>query len=168
MKCETIQNLIITDYLDHEVSSLERSTVEQHLVSCPSCRVFLEESKKMTVEPFLKTEDANLPKEEIWQTIQEKIEKEQTISPVTSHPFVDLLENLKNVFYRPQPGFVLASTLIVLLTIFTGIQTNRFVQMAREKKFQEKVADLAFVIEEMELASDDTNGYGTDIEEFFL
>ena len=52
MRCERIQELLLTDYTDTEASEALRGEVAEHLASCASCRAFARTVSEKAVMPF--------------------------------------------------------------------------------------------------------------------
>ena len=47
MNCKKAQELMLTDYLDDEISEKEKARIEEHLESCQKCREFSIDAKKV-------------------------------------------------------------------------------------------------------------------------
>ncbi|MBN1622439.1 MAG: zf-HC2 domain-containing protein [Endomicrobiales bacterium] len=76
MNCKTIQELLITDYIDNELDSNSKKEIEKHLESCVKCREFYQNVYKVSVEPFRNSKDAVIP-EELWQSVKASIQREE-------------------------------------------------------------------------------------------
>ena len=53
MNCKKIQEWILTDYLDGEMSQDQKDVLEKHISSCSECKRFLFAAKETVVEPFV-------------------------------------------------------------------------------------------------------------------
>jgi predicted anti-sigma-YlaC factor YlaD len=71
MKCEQAQNIIITDFSDHEATPRLREDINQHLLVCPACRELENRVRTKLMQPFehlvLKAPST------MWNNLQEKI-----------------------------------------------------------------------------------------------
>ena len=52
MNCEKIKELIITDYIDNEMSDEKRIRLNIHFSRCQECKEFFETVKNTVVKPF--------------------------------------------------------------------------------------------------------------------
>lgn len=158
MKCERIQEIILTDYLDQELDSRYTKEIELHLADCPSCREFLAISRQTTAEPFAMLKDAPISEKVLWNKIK------ADIAPSFSKPQTDFLSRLKELLSFPRIAFLLP--VLMFLIIWSGFffrpQTPQLAQTQR----QEETFD--FTDEYLVSQDDETEGYGSDIEEYFL
>ena len=77
ISCERIQAVILTDYIDNQLSAAKKKEVEDHLIACLSCRTYaarvkkdleiFDEIKPVEADPFL------------WQQVKRRIEKESNL-----------------------------------------------------------------------------------------
>lgn len=113
MNCKKIRELIITDYMDQELSKSMQEEVQTHLKTCSGCRVFEQAILKKISEPLRKIE-ALKPPEIIWQRIQEAIDEEESVqySPSLLGRIYDFL---KGAVVRRKPAFALSSAFVVIL-----------------------------------------------------
>ena len=115
MSCKTIQDLIITDYLDKETNAAVQKEIQAHLNTCAGCRAF-EKSVRERVSQPLRSIGQVKPPEEVWQRIKQSIAEEQARN---APGFLErLLEYLRNNFLVRRPAFALSTvTLMVLVTV---------------------------------------------------
>ena len=156
MRCEEIQEILLTDYQDGELSQERKKMVEHHLISCAPCRTLAEAVRKISIEPFSKAQTSNFSQEDIWEKLKERIEGEQT--PV-----------LEKHFFNPRPVFGLVSFVILIMIIARLDVFPSKTQMVEGVSHEEKIESLGYLMEEVTVESDETDsGYGTAIEEFLL
>ncbi|OGX35455.1 MAG: hypothetical protein A3C36_01710 [Omnitrophica WOR_2 bacterium RIFCSPHIGHO2_02_FULL_52_10] len=168
MSCEKFQEMILTDYLDRELSAQRRASLEAHLTQCPGCREFAEQARKGAVEPFEQLERLK-PSPQLWANIKEAIEEDP--QPAVRGALVDFWERLKLLFYFPRPALALATVVLMIVMLLAvlpkPIGRNHIAQV--ESVAEEEVEYLASLMEGTEsMDSDGNGGYGTAIEEYFL
>jgi hypothetical protein len=160
MKCRDYRDMIITDYLDREITAEKKKLVEEHLAECVSCREYMAAVLKSSIEPFKKVEKI-APSISVWTRIKETIEAE-------NRPFLapKVFCIPRNVF---RPVFAMAS--VAVLVLFIGVLTKFYInryEVARLRS-QEKIVYFASLFGENGYTSDSEDiGYGTAIEEYFL
>ena len=112
MYCKKIRELIITDFIDQELSPRLNKKVLYHLESCIKCREFEQQVRNSAKDVFKKTGQIN-PPEYIWHRIKESIEKkEQSIIPETG-TLLDRL--LRNILTFPKPVFAVVTLAVVIV-----------------------------------------------------
>jgi len=158
MNCERIQELVLTDYLDGQLTPAQKQHIDGHLHECPQCRAFVQAAHQTAFEPFLHAEQLK-PSESVWQTIQESIEAENAKINI----FENLWEKLKSLTLVPNPAVVLA-TVVTFLAVGGMIQ-DKIHQQASAKEsseYLESLSDMpnAFVA--------DGRGFVTTVEQYFL
>jgi anti-sigma factor RsiW len=162
MKCERIQELILTDYIDGRMTPRAKDGLEKHLMTCHDCLEFARVAKATAVEPFEKGTREKTP-ESVWMNIKEELLSQE------EHGATSWLDRLKEVFHPqfafPRPVAVFAGMCFVVMAVtlvqFSNI--NRIpVQMAADQDEVEYMAALS-------VRSDiPTSGYGTSVEQYFL
>lgn len=139
MRCEEIRELLLSDYLDGELSAQMSTAVKEHLAGCKTCTELEARIRLSAVEPFRGLEPVK-PAESVWRNISESIK-----APTRPERKIS-----------PRPVF-LAATIAVLLVAAAFLMHHSYA----EKK------DIGLYIEEEigYLSSLDTNGsdnyYGT-------
>ena len=113
MECKKVQDRLITEYVDKELSSDENAEVERHLTECPDCREFLGAVQRSSVVPFKEAGDMR-PDNVVWQKIQEKIEAERARS---ENWFGKLADALIPLLRMPQPVFRTAFVTALILVV---------------------------------------------------
>ncbi|MFH1622766.1 MAG: zf-HC2 domain-containing protein [Candidatus Omnitrophota bacterium] len=167
MNCEKFRDIILTDYLDGNISMERKIEVQEHLKQCFECRELEAATRKTAVEPFNLADKVVVP-ESLWQNIKADIEQEQY--QVVGNPFAGLLGRLKNLIIFPKPAFALASATAIIIAAVIITRFN-FVnqESAINDYLEEQVNSLAYLEEDGGVYSD--TGYldlGTGIEEFLL
>lgn len=164
MDCKKIRELILTDYIDGEADPQIKKEIEEHLSTCSQCRIFEKAAREFTVEPFEKAQRER-PPEYLWGKIRASIEEKRP-----KKILADAVDNLSLLLRRPQPLFVAAT--IMVLVLMATVATKSF--------FNAENAVNSYLDSQMEFLSYldgyTENGYlgidgedlGTDIEEYFL
>lgn len=165
MTCNEIQELILTDYLDGQMNSEEQMELEAHLTDCGDCRKFEAMARKRVIEPFRSAKMAT-PPEALWHQIKERIEQDR--EDITSVP-AGLIDRIRSTFSFPKPAFVAASTIAVLLVavVFTKLPPGH--NGGGSLNVEEPIEYVAYLMEGAGPSSiDETEGFGTLLEEYFL
>ena len=86
MNCETIRELLLTDYLDNELPAQEKALVDAHLLSCLNCQRANKHIQISLVVPFQNLAPV-LPRRDLWPQLEKNIlahlaaEKAKTAAP---------------------------------------------------------------------------------------
>ncbi len=164
MKCKQVQEWILTDYLDGEMSLQDKNVLESHLKTCATCREFASAVKKISMEPFQDLRKEN-PPDVVWSRIKESI----LFPHEEQEPFwKKFLEGRRESWvFKPQPAFAMGLVVVLFIGVILG--STSFYQQAKNKKVQEQVEYLAYLMqgEESQLTENKEN-FGTYIEEYFL
>ncbi len=75
MNCETVRELLLTDYLDNELDPAARAEIEAHLTSCNRCRHDHDIIRKVLHVPAESLAPV-LPRRDLWPRIEKKIQEE--------------------------------------------------------------------------------------------
>lgn len=118
MRCEEIQELIMTDYIDGELDPSKESEIARHIGSCVACRA-LEADLRRVAEP-LKT-GYEMPPERVWKSIERRIcgggERPDAMGRLRG-----MLRGLSLV-PRIRPAMAVL-TIVLALAVFIGYQRN--------------------------------------------
>ncbi|MBF0505128.1 MAG: zf-HC2 domain-containing protein [Candidatus Omnitrophica bacterium] len=159
-KCEYFKDLLLTDYIDGELAQKIKLELDNHLLVCPDCRVFAQEVKKRTVQPFYNVSAQPVPGV-IWETVRERIAGKQE----QYNPLEEFIRGLKNLFLLPKPVPVLASVMLMFLAGSAALYTIQ-VNQTKEKDQGEFLVSL---LDSNGWGSQaDNNSFGTPIEHYFL
>lgn len=158
MNCDEIKNLILLEFVDGETDPETHSLILSYLERCPECKAFAEQVKNQAVAPFEEV-GAQEPPAEIWQNIEAKIQERN--APASAWDRVKSLLGLS----RPVWAFNTFLILFIALAVFFG-QNNRSNEVAQNQT--EDIDVLAYVVEETDFDVDVTDGFGSDIEAYFL
>lgn len=164
MNCKRIKELLMTDYIDGEMSAELQKQLKQHLNSCDKCRQFEETLQKTVVEPFKKAQEFK-PPEAVWDRIRTAITAQET----QTEPFLERLRNrLFDVFYVPKPVFAAVAVMTVILitaaVIFIKLPFDN--QKMASAYLHEQIQFLSYL--DLDYANTDDIDLGTSIEEYFL
>jgi predicted anti-sigma-YlaC factor YlaD len=167
MKCDKVQELILTDYLDGQVNEELKVNIEKHLECCADCRVYELAARETVVTPFNRAEKLR-PPEATWDKIRNQIKKEEQLEEITN-PFANLIRGIKSVLYIPKPAFAVASVAIVLLVIVTVIKLPSDNQRIAKLSTEEQIECMDYLLGAFdEESTDDNNYFETSVEEYFL
>lgn len=112
MECKKIQDWLITDHLDGELTSEENLEVRRHLEGCGACREFLTAVDETARAPF-KGLGSLSPDPGVWQEIQNRIAMEEA----SSRGWLRKLRGLLYPVRRPFPVLRVAFALAVLMLV---------------------------------------------------
>jgi hypothetical protein len=193
MECKKIQELLLTDYIDGEANDALKNEVERHINICHTCRQFERDLLKTAIEPLRKAKESK-PPDLVWNHIKEALGKEalgkdplgkdalvkETITLEKRGKLGGFLAQVRDylldICHRgplssiSKPVLALATVLCAVLVLIATIirfQTNN--QRVAQVEPDKQVEYLAYVMGDSEYFSpEENNGYGTDIEEYFL
>ncbi len=166
MKCDKVQKLIITDYLDGQVNEEQKTNIEKHLASCVRCREYELTAREEVITPFNNIEKLSPPKT-TWDKIRKQIEKDQLQE--RKNPFADLIRGIKPALNIPKPAFAIASVAIILLVIVTVIKLPSDNQKVVKMSTEERIECMTYLLGEFnEELVDEGNDFGDSVEEYFL
>jgi predicted anti-sigma-YlaC factor YlaD len=165
IKCKEIRELILTDYLDNEISDKNRIRLNIHFARCKDCKEFYERVKLTLVQPFNGLEK-QIPSESVWQNVKQSIVVEQQERPGV---VFSLLNKLRSLIFVRRPAFaistVMALVLIVGVVIKVGLNSNEGLSGSAQGQMENSAysIEMPFAV----LANGDYS-LGTSIEEYFL
>jgi predicted anti-sigma-YlaC factor YlaD len=158
--CNSLKELILTDYLDGETNLAIRQQINDHLSSCSDCRLFVQDVKQKLVVPFEKAPQETVP-EHVWLSIKEQIEKE-TSAHVQGESLIS-----KVVRFLTIPNFVpvMGSLVIVMVVSVLFFQKQQMSQV----QVREQVEYLAYLLESpVTIKESNSSVSKTPIEQYFL
>ncbi|MBF0478959.1 MAG: zf-HC2 domain-containing protein [Candidatus Omnitrophica bacterium] len=165
MDCNKIQDLILTDYIDNQMDEKQKNMIETHLAQCIGCQEFTALVKKTVVEPFIQAERF-VPSENVWIEIKDNIMQEQSVKPGLWDALTDGMSNLLRAW---KPGLVFASMAMLILGAGLLRQYSIYDQELKSAKAVETMEYLSSVTQTQEGgAIDESEGFGTTIEKYFL
>jgi len=164
MKCNDWQDLILTDYLDDQMSKERTIQLEEHLSACQECREFVAHARKAVIEPFESAQRVE-PSEKVWHNIKDAIGEEQG-----AEEFVGLWDRIKEAVFIPKPAMAFATVIIALLAATVAFDHyNQQFQTAKYIAIQNQTDDINYALDELAVYSEENNFYEpTEIEEYFL
>ncbi len=110
MRCERIQELILTDYMDRELDEKLVREVDAHILSCSACREFKRLAVQKAAEPFKAVQGAQAPSY-IWERVKQEIFAEP--------------ERRSVIHFRPVIAFAAAAVVIIAIFIARPIAQTR-------------------------------------------
>ncbi len=158
--CKTIQELILTDYLDGQIDSSTKISIENHFLSCSSCKDFAKEAKEHLVKPFQQALIKEVPSS-IWIGIRGEIDNQQ----YAKSGVIDRVKEWLNTLTLPK----LVPSLVSFVMIVFVSSTVYFNQQIKQSKDQETGAYVAYVLtSESGINPMESADFDTPIEKYFL
>ncbi len=171
MNCDQIKELLLTDYLDQNLSDEQTQAVDRHLNACPACREFAASVETYVSAP-LESLERGAPSEAVWQKIRTEIESEQAVeADVETAP--SMLESWKALLKRIRPVYA-GLALVAILTLSMVRLYNPSVPVAPDAGISpdDQARQIEFMTyltsENGELGESDSEDYAEGIEEYFL
>ncbi len=168
MKCQDIENLILSDYLDGEGVQEVAFQVKSHIQECSSCKNFYEEVVSVTAAPFDVLPVIKAP-QTLWERIEEKIDSKT--GKIRKKENSEISFRLKGInafggFLRKEPAFV--SILFIGLILFSvfSMKNKSYIASRAEIGHQEEFHYI-FSRTRIDLREDE-KGFGTILEKLFL
>jgi len=161
MDCKKVRDILISGYIDGEVTGKARDIIKGHLALCSQCQEYELNLRKHTAEVFTPAGRVK-PPEEVWHKIKDNIAREK--QKVWGVRFVEMIYEFINM---RRPVLALSSVAVVLLLVIV------FVRFPVQR---ENMANI-YLVEQVEYFShlkgnNGTNGssvdLGTDIEKYFM
>lgn len=129
MNCKQIQELILTDYIDQQLTTERQQEIKTHIKNCPSCLEFETVVKTKAINIFKENNIVKTPAY-VWNNIQEKIYAEQKLG------FIELLKNkLANLFILPKPAYAIAGILTVILLVTPFFIKKNSTYISKEESY---------------------------------
>ncbi len=145
MNCKQVEQILLTDYLDGELSGATRADIQGHLRACAHCRMFEQRVRVGAVLPFKGLGDLQ-PPEGLWQDIAHSIQAEPIrLSWVEQY----LWGPLRLVLAHPRPAFA-AVTFIVLVSVTLAVMRATYVSRANMRTY---VAEQMFFLSNLPINS---------------
>ncbi len=164
-KCDHFKDLILTDYIDGELDKDSAGSLENHLLDCCDCRVFLKEVKA-NAAIFPASCSANVLRQpvpaELWAAVRQRIEHE---NQAAVNPLAEFIDKLKGLIIFPRMAPVFAS---VILMFLAGSVTLNTIQMQQAKEKDQGEYLVLLLTSRGPAVPTDNNGLGTPIEHYFL
>ena len=161
MRCDRIREFLKSDYLDGQATGKEKQAVLEHLKQCPQCRQM--EKELLAARQVLQGAKEQQVPERLWQNIRQAIVTESVSAEDAVNKSV--WERMRGLIWAPRPVFALASALtaVIFIAIFAGLIIQNRLSISR--------LDSALSVIEYRANGDNAhllNGFGTNIEEYFL
>jgi hypothetical protein len=167
MKCDKARDLILTEYIDGEISGKLKQELEDHLLQCISCRELLVLSKTKVEDVFDNAQVQETP-EYVWHRIKDKIVHQNIgVHKITLTGFIT------GLFKAPKLQLALAALIFMIMTTITfkimGNPDDQVAKIIKNNPDNTETTYIAFLMgyEESD-EGQSTTGYGTYIEEYFL
>jgi anti-sigma factor RsiW len=165
MNCEKIKELILTDYIDNEISGEKKVRLNIHLAHCLECREFFEMVKNTIVEPFASAKKID-PPGFIWYRVKEAIiaKQQERLGFVAS-----IFKKLRSVFYIPKPALAMSTIMALLFIVALMVNLKFSNKQALETNREDQAEYSTFSIETpVNAVLNNDGGFGTLVEKYFL
>ena len=165
MNCKRIKELILTDYIDNEMSDAERMRLNIHFAHCHECKELFDTVKNIAINPFAHVKKID-PPGFIWQRVKEAIIAKQQ----EKLDFVDAaFEKLRSIFYIPKPALAMVTIMtlvfIVVLTTTLKLSNNKVLEISSEDQAEYSIYSIETPVTTF---LNDDGGFGTLVEKYFL
>jgi predicted anti-sigma-YlaC factor YlaD len=168
MKCKKAQKLILTDYIDKQLSQGLQNEIESHINSCSECRQYKDQLLRATAAAFKNTEEIK-PPDMVWSKIKQSI-SDKDIQPQHSR-LVVFKNSLLDMFTVRKPALVFATMALMILIIGIVINPGIRTQLKNENGISMIVEKETEFLESLDISSAYNNeeiNFGTSIEEYLL
>ena len=161
---EQIKEIILTDYIDGELSPEQKQQIDALIAQDPELQEFLQAVKMSTQTPF-ENFGRDLPAKHVWENIKEEIAP-VGVKATSQSPLQGIVEQLKHIFSLSFMRYGMAFALILIIVTIVGVNSRNNEQ---RMVFQavEQVEYLTFITDEV-FNDDITMDYGSAIEQYFL
>jgi len=120
MKCERIQELLLTDHMDGELSDALRRQVNEHVRSCAACGEFARAAARISASP-LKAAGKEEPPSYIWHRVKERIASHEGSRAGIMQDIAEFIRRVLAPLMRiPRPAIVFAAAAMVIIAIFVA------------------------------------------------
>lgn len=137
MKCQDIQQQLLTDFLDNELSSVKKAEIDAHLMECALCRAFLAAVRKVN-DPAHAVNDT-MPGAHVWAKIREQVEaKPFSVGESVRSWFEEVLWGFRPTFVY---GSVVAAMCVALIVPVGAYHQQVIATADREDLMQLVYAD---------------------------
>ena len=161
MNCKKVQDLLLADYLDGELTAAPQAEIKKHIDGCVRCQQF-EQAILETRVPF-KHAPRLQPPDDTWQRIRDSVTRRSV-----NNPFARFAHAVRVMTESRKPAFALATVMAVILIAAVMIQSGSDLSL-REMNGQEEIGVLSYLTGEEGSAGDaDGAWFQTTIEKYFL
>lgn len=158
--CKNFEDILLTDYIDGELSQEKKREVEQHLLACSACRALATEIRENLLIPFEHVNRETVSKN-VWLNIKERIEQENA----PPQPIKNFLEKFVGSLLSPRLAPLLTSFVLIVL-VGSVVFYNHQMNLRKDKEQREY---LMSVLGAINTPSDtESDGSSTPLERYFL
>ena len=158
MKCQDIQDQLLTGFLDNELSSDKKALIEKHLVECAPCREFLVAVKK--VNDPMRAVDGMEPGAHVWARVRDQVES------VPSSVGENIRAWFEEVLWGFRPTFVYGS-IVAAMCVALIVPVGLYQQQSVAKADKEELMQLVYADDNTATAiGAEAIGSGTAVEEW--
>lgn len=159
MKCDRIQELLLTDYVDDCLDPSQKKEIDEHIGRCAHCMSFKQAVIQTTVEVFKGMERRQVPAD-LWGKIEASLESGPEHVPDT----ISWRESIRALFANRVPVYAMS---VLLLFIGLGMFNQRNIHQVKLNQQSQE-----FLVSVMNASSSilisDGEDYGTNVEQMFL
>ncbi|MFC1594166.1 zf-HC2 domain-containing protein [Candidatus Omnitrophota bacterium] len=136
MNCKRIQELLMTDYIDGEMTQEQERQFKGHLHMCEACKQFEASLQEKAKEPFQGVEKV-VPSESLWYRVQDTIEAEKSSRSIFSGVFdsmPDFLSGRKPAFAVATLAAIIFAAVVLIRLPFNGRESTA-IYLAEQAEF---------------------------------
>jgi len=162
MNCKTAADLILTDHIDGNIEARASGELNEHLKSCPDCRLLAEEAKRAGA--IFQGQARKDPPPEVWRNIRAEIEEARENGYLAT-----FFEKMRFVLSNLKPAAVAIGAVVILLVFAATVRFTSMGNYAEIIQAREDVIDMISLNGDT-AASESVPGYdlGTPAEIYFL
>lgn len=158
MDCNKMEEIILTGYMDGELTGGALKDVEAHLTSCSRCRGLASELKSVSAE--FKKSGREDPPSEVWERIRSEVSR----TPAAAVFAQEFFRSARLIFVRLRPAIAITTAVALILVVLVA---------GRLMPYRGTVNTPAGEDEILLMAALDENGitdydFGTPEENYFL
>ena len=171
MNCEKARDLLLTDYWDDCIDPALKQELEAHLAACGGCRDYCQAASRAAMSAA-----SALSREDIPAGLQEKVMSRVAGMDVSqafgvADRFLDGLERMRDALFVPRPRWALVPVAMALVIGVFALKAVFFSPGSGPAVSQgsQSIEQVSYAVSGIEYGTSlSSEGYGTDIEEFFL
>lgn len=165
MDCKTVQESILTDYIDGQLDGKARARIEAHIGDCAACGEFLRSVRKAEGEIF-KGVVGVTPPEYLWSRVKEAVIAEDR----KSLGFAEgIFRRVREFVYIHRPALAMATVAVLIVVAGAAIRMGAGDYGAGQVDMQSQAEYLDYLSDVTgNNTANGAGGLGTPLERYFL
>ncbi len=161
MKCERIQELLLTDHMDGELGGALRREVDEHLRSCLACGEFARAAVQVSARPLKAAGKEEAPSY-IWHRVKERIASQEGSRTGVMQDMAEFIRGVRAPCARiPRPAIAFAAAAMVILAVLVARPIIR--DRAADAYLNDQMSFMAGLGTEEYNGSDNGNFFDMDV-----